>query len=228
MSQRYDLVVFDFDGTLADSLTWFRTALSDVIEKHGLTPICEERAEALRGMSPKAIMDELGIPTWKIPFIASDVRARAARNVDQIVLFDGIAELLCDLAAANISIAVVSSNGETAIRAVLGAELAGLVDHYACGAALFGKAAVFRKVARKTGSRASRTLCIGDEVRDIEAAREAGCACGAVSWGFATAEILTAYSPDMLYRQIADISAHVLASDASASASPSRAGVTLP
>ena len=199
MTLRYDLVVFDFDGTLADSLTWFRTALSDVVEKHGLTPICEERAEALRGMSPKAIMDELGIPTWKLPFIAADVRDRAAKNVHQITLFDGIAELLLDLRASGITIAVVSSNGEDAIRQVMGPELVAHISHFACGAALFGKAAVFRKVVRKAGSTPARTLCIGDEVRDIEAAREAGCGCGAVGWGFATREILKASGPDHVY-----------------------------
>ena len=196
MTLRYDLVVFDFDGTLADSLTWFRTALSDVIEKHGLTPICAERAEALRGMAPKAIMDELGIPTWKLPFIAADVRARAAENVDRITLFDGIAELLIELRASGTMIAVVSSNGEDAIRQVLGPELTAHISHFACGAALFGKAAVFRRVVRKAGTTPARSLCIGDEVRDIDAAREAGCDCGAVTWGFATREILEASEPD--------------------------------
>ncbi|SDM51957.1 phosphoglycolate phosphatase [Maricaulis salignorans] len=205
MTLRYDLVVFDFDGTLADSLTWFRTALSDVVEKHGLSPICEERAEALRGMTPKAIMDELQIPAWKLPFIAADVRDRAARNVDQITLFDGIADLLRELSAAKVSIAVVSSNGEDAIRQVMGPDLVALVSHFACGAALFGKAAVFRKVIRKAGSTPERTLCIGDEVRDIDAAREAGCGCGAVTWGFATPEILAASEPDHLYKTPGDI-----------------------
>ncbi|WP_417496118.1 HAD hydrolase-like protein [Maricaulis sp.] len=205
MTLRYDLVVFDFDGTLADSLTWFRTALSDVVEKHGLNPICEDRAETLRGMTPKAIMDELAIPAWKLPFIAADVRARAADNIDQITLFEGIAELLQQLHAAGITIAVVSSNGEDAIRQVMGSDLVALVSHFACGAALFGKAAVFRKVIRKAGSTPSRTLCIGDEVRDIDAAREAGCGCGAVIWGFATPEILAASGPDHLYETPGEI-----------------------
>ncbi len=210
MTLRYDLVVFDFDGTLADSLTWFRTALSDVVEKHGLSPICAERAEALRGMTPKAIMDELGIPTWKLPFIAADVRARAAKNVAQITLFDGIAELLSELRACGVTIVVVSSNGEDAIRQVMGADLVAHISHFACGAALFGKAAVFRKVVRMAGSTPARTLCIGDEVRDIEAAREAGCGCGAVTWGFATPAILEASVPDHVYALPHDIARCVL------------------
>ena len=198
VARRFDLVIFDFDGTLADSLTWFRTALGDVVDKHGLPPICEEKAEKLRGMAPKAIMDELQIPAWKLPFIAADVRARAAENVNQIHLFDGIPEILGQLRDAGLELAVVSSNGEVAVREVLGEELSALFSQFACGAALFGKAGVFRKVMKKAGVTPERTLCVGDEVRDIEAAHEAGCRAAAVDWGFATAEILSASAPDYL------------------------------
>lgn len=205
MSLRYDLIVFDFDGTLADSLPWFRTALADVLDFHGLPPVCEDKAESLRGLSPKAIMDELKIPAWKIPFIATDVRKRAAANLDQISLFDGIDEMLNALAKADIKIAMVSSNGEAAVREVLGPDNAALVSQFACGAALFGKAQVFRKVMKKAKSSPERTLCVGDEVRDIDAAREAGCACAAVTWGFATPDILQASQPDYIFDAISEI-----------------------
>jgi phosphoglycolate phosphatase len=202
---RFDLVIFDFDGTLADSLTWFRGVLGDVVDKHGLTPITEARAEELRGMAPKAIMDALDIPAWKIPFIAADVRARAAENVDQIHLFDGIRRMIEQLEAEGVKLAVVSSNGETAVKAVLGETLCSRFEIFACGAALFGKASVFRKVIRKAGTTPQRTLSVGDEVRDIEAARETGCAAGAVNWGFATEAVLIAHAPDALFAEPADI-----------------------
>lgn len=206
MSRRYDLVIFDFDGTLADSLTWFRTALDEVVREHDLEPISAERAESLRGLPPKAIMDELKIPGWKLPFIAADVRKRAADNVDQIALYEGIEAQLHRLHEAGLDLAIVSSNGETAVREVLGPDTAGLFSQYACGAALFGKASVFRKVMKKAGVTPERTLTIGDEVRDIEAAREAGCDCAAVAWGFATRQILEASKPDYLHLKIEDIS----------------------
>lgn len=207
---RYDLIIFDFDGTLADSLTWFRTVLGDVVDKHGLPPIDDARAEALRDLPPKAIMNELGIPSWKIPFLAADVRSRAAENVDCIHLFDGIDTLIRQLSDAGVKLAVVSSNGETAVRAVLGEALCEKIDLFACGAALFGKASIFRKVIRKAGTTPDRTLSVGDEVRDIDAARETGCVAGAVNWGFATQGILDAQSPDVMFERPADIAAHSL------------------
>lgn len=198
MTRRYDLVIFDFDGTLADSLTWFRKELPDVVDKHGLPPLSDEKAESLRGLSPKAIMDELEIPAWKLPFLAADVRARAAENVDKIHLFDGITDTLKLLHAQGVELAVVSSNGEVAVKEVLGEELTALFSQFACGAALFGKAGIFRKVIKKAGGTPARTLCVGDEVRDIEAAKEAGCAAAAVDWGFATRDILAEHEPDHL------------------------------
>ena len=208
---RYDLIIFDFDGTLADSLTWFRTVLGDVVDKHGLPPIDEDKAEILRNLTPKAIMDELGIASWKIPFLAADVRARAAENVDRIHLFDGIRTMLQTLSESGVTLAVVSSNGETAVRAVLGEQLCDTIDIFACGAALFGKASIFRKVMRKAGASPARTLSVGDEVRDIDAARETGCVAGAVMWGFATPQILKAQAPDVVFEETADIAGHALA-----------------
>ncbi|WP_203292047.1 HAD hydrolase-like protein [Maricaulis parjimensis] len=207
---RYDLVIFDFDGTLADSLTWFRTELADLVDKHGLPPIDSERAEELRGLTPKQIMNELSIPAWKVPFLAADVRARAAENVDKIHLFDGIRAMIEDLSAAGITLAVVSSNGETAVRAVLGEDLCRHFEIFACGAALFGKASIFRKVMKKAGTTADRTLSIGDEVRDIEAARETHCVAGAVNWGFATEAVLDAQDPDVMFRAPGEIAPYAI------------------
>ena len=220
---RYDLIIFDFDGTLADSLTWFRSVLGDVVDKHGLPPIDDERAEALRDLPPKTIMNELGIPSWKIPLLAADVRTRAAKNVDKIHLFDGVRDLVETLSDNGVKLAVVSSNGDTAVRAVLGDALCERFDIFACGAALFGKASIFRKVIRKAGTTPARTLSVGDEVRDIDAARETGCVAGAVSWGFATETILAAQSPDVLFDTPAAIGDHALKAEEAADPAARRA-----
>ena len=116
----------------------------------------------------------------------------------------GTAELLSRLKAAGIGIAIVSSNAEDGIRAALG-EAAASVDIFECGAALFGKDQHFKKAVRYSGLDPTRFLAIGDEARDIEAARKAGIAAGAVAWGYADPVFLQKLGPDRFFTRMEEI-----------------------
>jgi len=70
---------------------------------------------------------------------------------------------------------------------------------------IFGKRAKLRKVLRLTGIHPAQAILIGDEIRDIEAARDAGIASGAVTWGFTDLDTLKAHSPDMLFESVDEI-----------------------
>ncbi len=84
-------------------------------------------------------------------------------------------------------------------------ENAELIPQFACGASLFGKAAKFKDVLKRTGIAAADAICIGDEVRDGEAARQAGIDFGAVSWGYASTEALRQTSPALVFDSVAAI-----------------------
>ena len=113
------------------------------------------------------------------------------------------------LKAKGIQVALVSSNTEANARAVLGPDPAGLVDHYGCGAGIFGKAPRFRQVIRRAGVGRAQVIPIGDETRDIEAAMEAGVASGAVAWGHARPELLAEHRPTLMFHQMSDVLAAV-------------------
>ena len=53
---RYRHAIFDFDGTLADSLPWFRTSFQETIARFGLAPVSPEELEAMRGLSARAAL----------------------------------------------------------------------------------------------------------------------------------------------------------------------------
>jgi phosphoglycolate phosphatase len=88
---------------------------------------------------------------------------------------------------------------------VLGHKNAALIDHYGCGASIFGKPPKFRQVLRRSGVRAHEAICIGDEVRDAEAAHSLGIPFAAVSWGYATPELLASQEPDQMFVSVGDI-----------------------
>lgn len=213
MDAQVDLVIFDFDGTLADSTAWAIRAVRPLAERFKFKAVTEDEIAMLRGRTSREIIAYLGLPLWKIPLVAAHGKKMMAAEAHAIPLFAGTGDLLRGLSAAGLRLAIVSSNSEATIRSILGAELAGLVDHYGCGAAIFGKAAKFRAVVKAARVPKDRVLCIGDETRDIEAAREAGLACGAVEWGYATRRALADYGPTMMFSAMDEIISRVAASN---------------
>lgn len=202
---RYDLAIFDFDGTLADSAAWFRSTINHVAQRYGFRQVTDDELEHLRGQPSAAIIRYFGVPAWKLPFIASHMRKRFARDAHRIALFDGVDALLSSLAEHGVAIAIATSNTEANVRRILGDENAKRINHYACGASLFGKAAKLETIIKRQQASPARTIVIGDEVRDLEAARKAGLVAGAVGWGYATVELLRAQAPDHLFLSMDDI-----------------------
>jgi phosphoglycolate phosphatase len=205
MSSTYKHFIFDFDGTLADSVDWVIRTLNDVAAHHGFRSVNEDEIQMLRGRPNREIVKFLGVPAWKVPLIATDMRARIAADIEQIKLFPGTDQLLADLEARGSRIAVVTSNSEANVRRILGAKNSERFHRFECGASIFGKARRFRRVIQDSGVSAAETICIGDETRDIDAAKSIGAASGAVSWGYATPDVLAAHQPDHLFEQMAAI-----------------------
>lgn len=193
------LIIFDFDGTLADSAPWMSGVFNDLARAHGFRTLDADEMAMLRGRGNREIVKYLGVPAWKMPAIAMDMRKRAAAAAPTLKLFAGVPEMLRGLHAKGIGLAIVSSNAEPTIRQVLGPELAGLVAHYGCGASIFGKGAKFKAVMKAAGVTPAETVSVGDEVRDIEAARGLGVPAAAVAWGYATQAILAAQTPDHMF-----------------------------
>ena len=109
-SVTYRLVIFDFDGTLADSASWFVKALNDLAPRHGFRPVTEAEIEMLRGRGNREIIRYPRIAQWRLPFIAADLRRRAAADAASISLFDGVERLLATLHRNGVTCAIVSSN----------------------------------------------------------------------------------------------------------------------
>ena len=201
----YALAIFDLDGTLSDSLPWFQRHMNDIADRFGFRRIEQEDIGPLRRAGARETLDRLNIPAWKLPMIVRHTRRLKAAHLDDIPLFPGTDAMLRALKEAGMSLALVSSDSLENARRQLGTANAALFSHFACGATLFGKASKFRRVLKRAGADAARAIAIGDEVRDIEAARTVGIACGAVTWGYAAPETLRALGPDLMFDRMEDI-----------------------
>jgi phosphoglycolate phosphatase len=207
---RYSLVILDLDGTLADSFPWFQRNLNDVADRFGFRRVAEGDVDMLRHAGTRDILHHLDVPLWKVPMIASHMRRLKAAHIAEIPLFDGVDAMLRALADAGLRLALVSSDSNANVRRVLG-KSAALFNDFECGAAIFGKAAKFRRILKRAGVDAAQAIAIGDETRDLEAARETGIACGAVTWGYAAPNALKAREPDLIFERMDDIARTLIA-----------------
>ena len=204
---KYDFAAFDFDGTLADTMPWFNSVLNTVAEKYGFRQIDATEREQLRHRDPMAILKYLGIPLWKLPAIMTHMR-ELMRDIDPSVhLFDGMVDVLATLKAASLRLAVVSSNSIENVQRVLGPHAAALFDDYECGTDLFGKAAKIDRLLQRHRIAPERFLLVGDEIRDIEAARKAGVRVASVGWGYNHVDALRERQPDELLLTVAELPA---------------------
>lgn len=202
---KYKLVIFDLDGTLADSFPWFLRVVNDVAREFDFRQIEPDDVDALRRKGSREILKFLGVPLWKLPMIAARMRALKQSHLPDISLFDGVPAMLKSLKNAGIVLALVSSDSEANARLQLGPDNAALFTHFACGASLFGKAAKFSRVVKQVNVSPRQAIAIGDEARDCEAARTAGIAFGAVTWGYADPDTLRALNPDEIFSTVDDI-----------------------
>ena len=199
------LVIFDFDGTLSDSGDWFLSVADELARRFNFRRVCDAEVAMLRHKSSREVIEYLGIARWKMPLIARHLRKLVLRDAHQIELFPGTPDLLERLAATGVRIALVTSNSERNARLILGDQHAARIDVFACGSSLFGKAPKFRHVLKKLGVAPDQALAIGDETRDIDAAREVGMRAGAVLWGYASEAALAAHRPDTFFSAPEDI-----------------------
>ena len=199
---KHSFAVFDFDGTLADSFPFFLDSFGELADAHGLRRLARAELDGLRRLDARQLMRHVGLPAWKAPLVAMDFRRLMARNTGQIALFDGIPALLRDLAGAGVELAVLSSNSRDNVQAVLGPGLTALISHVDCGVSLLGKKRRLRMLLEHTGFAPGQTVCIGDEIRDIEAARGVRATAAAVGWGYTLPDALAMHQPDALVHSV--------------------------
>ncbi len=187
-------VIFDFDGTLADTFVASIRIFEKITNK--LEPYTEDDILRLRGLTAFHVVRELRIRPWRMPWLLVRGRAMMRRDMETILVFEGIEDVLKRLQADGVAVYIISSNSPGNIRKLLvGKGMEGYFKHIYGNVGLFGKAKMLRRVIARNHLDTVNTYYVGDEGRDIEAAKRVGVKSVAVTWGFNSAELLKKHHP---------------------------------
>lgn len=193
------VLIFDFDGTIADTLEAIVTITNRLAVHYGYPQTTPERLKYLRALSTAELLAQSHVPLFQVPFLMRRVRRELHQDVDSIQPFKHLSDVLLALAADGFTIMIASSNAPSTIRPFLERHgLNNVFDQIYGNIGLLGKARSLRRIMRRHRLVPEEILYIGDETRDIEAAHCQGLAVAAVSWGFSDRTALEAQGPTFL------------------------------
>ena len=198
LSSRPALLLFDFDGTVADTFGCGVEILNLLAPEFGFRRLEDADVPRARDMGTREIMKFLGIPATRLPKISKRGKEELHKRMDQIRPFAGMADIVRALHADGFRLGILTSNSEENVAAFLKKFGLDLFDFVHTSSKLTGKARVIRRILKEHKLKPRQVLLIGDEVRDIEAAQETGIHMAAVTWGYNSHKAIGALNPDHL------------------------------
>ncbi len=190
-------IIFDFDGTIADTLLLGVEVINALAEQYGYQKIRDAaHLKQLQMMPTQEAIKAIGISYFKLPFIANSFRKKLSMQIDRLEPFEAMVPVIKRL-ASQYQLGVVTSNSSKNLDYFLDQhQLQDCFQIYSTGIRLFKKSKTIESIITKRNLDRKSVLLVGDETRDIEAAKKCKLPIVSVGWGFHAGEVLLHFSPD--------------------------------
>jgi len=211
-SRRFELIVFDWDGTLMDSTGAIVASIQAAATDLGIEPPSDERASHIIGLG---LIDALrhalpDLPAERYQAVAERYRHHYLSRDQDLLLFNGAAELIDELAAAGYTLAVATGKTRKGLDRAF--EVSGLGPRFhasRCADECHSKPdpQMLEELMAEFGVEPAVTLMIGDTTHDLQMARNAGVAALGVAYGAHPRATLEAQAPFFCAANIAELAA---------------------
>lgn len=206
---RYRTLIFDFDGTIADTLSAIIRLVNEHADDYHIRPLGDSDVDELRGMSNIDIIKKYKVPLVKVPSLVLRAQKELNQRIDEMTLFPGIRDLILGLKGLGVQLGILTSNSRENVLKFLRAQKLDVFDFIHAEQNFFGKNWALLHLLKKHGLKKDEVLYVGDEVRDIEACQKVGVPVIAVTWGFHRRKLLADKGPTFLVDAASDIRAIV-------------------
>ena len=191
-------VLFDFDGTLADTVGVGVVAFNQLAQRYGFSEITPDNAEYLRGKGPRGVMKALSVPIYRLPTVLRTLRAGVRSALPELTFTDGMRSAIVSLKAMGYQLGLVTSNSEENVIGFLENNQMNVFDFIQAGTGIFNKGRKIKKLMSRVDLQVKETVFVGDEIRDVQAAKKSDLRVVGVTWGINSREGLMEAGADFI------------------------------
>ncbi len=198
MSNNIKMLIFDFDGTIADTFAHTMKITNILSDEFKFKKVHDHEIEFLKGKTIQEIIKHLNVPILQIPNIVAKARSELLKDIESIEPIEGLKQILPLIKQANVQMGILTTNSKENVEKFLKTNEMEIFDFIHSTSRVWGKNHGLKKLMQQHQFTSDDLLYVGDETRDIEAAKKAGIKVVAVTWGYNSLAILQAFSPDFI------------------------------
>jgi phosphoglycolate phosphatase len=199
------ILIFDFDGTIADSFHFILKLSNELATEFHFRQIRNEDVERMKEMTMWEVIDFLKVPILRIPAILGKARKQLFNDISNIEPVTGLEEMIREFRVRGYFMGILTSNSAENVEKFLRVHHLDMFDFIKASPHAWGKEHCLKDLIKSLHLQQDRIIYVGDEVRDLEAARKAGVKSAAVTWGYNGTNVLKAYKPNFIVHSPKDL-----------------------
>ncbi|MED4030263.1 HAD-IA family hydrolase [Priestia megaterium] len=199
------VILFNFNGTIVNTKLLAIDIYNEIAKKQGYKKISEEEVLHLSTLSIRDRCKILNVPIYKMPLVGIAIKRRYQTVIPNLTPVLEISEMLKELKKQGYKLGFLTSNKKDATSKFLINNSIDIFDYSQYTFNPFSKSKDISVFLKNNKLKREEVIYIGDELRDIKAAKKNGLLCIAVSWGYDSLDLLSTGNADFVAKQPKDI-----------------------
>lgn len=205
IDKNIDHILFDFDGTIANTLPLGFELYNEIADQYNFISAKDSELPQLMNMSITEILHLKNIPLYMVPIALFNVKKKMKQRLAEVKPFEGIRDFLYNLKNKGYHLSIISSNSKENMEKFFEMNDIKVFNYIYSSTSLFGKDKLIKHYLKAVKTTPDKVIYIGDEIRDIEAARTSNIKVISVTWGYNDQAILVKNNPDFLANNITEL-----------------------
>jgi phosphoglycolate phosphatase-like HAD superfamily hydrolase len=199
------VLIFDFDGTIANTFYYILRIANRLSDEFQFNKISPNEVENLKNKNVYEAIQHLNIPLLKVPMIVAKAKNELNKEINSIEPIEGLKEILLQMKFFGHQMGILTSNSSKNVMEFLNNHQLNFFDFIQTTPKIWSKNRSLKTLMNANKLQLSDVIYIGDETRDIDAAKKAGVRSAAVTWGYNSSKALEARNPDYLIHTPKDL-----------------------